>query len=290
MSKNSKSIKQMTEKHKYEYDISPNTAPERVVHMVGSDKRILELGSGPGAITQILTANNCRVTALEIDSTAIEIVRPYCENIYQCDLNYQAWPNILPDIGQFETIVAADVLEHLYDPRACLDQLHGFLAKNGSLVVSLPHVGHAAVMACLFNSDFDYHSCGLLDETHVRFFGLTNIQTLFEAAGFKIIEVDFVVANPAKTELSEQWARVPKRSQKNFLSGKFSHVYQVVLRAVPSESSGQALKLTALPIPGLERLSITNHVRNNSIGGYFASFIPSATREKITKAFKKFGL
>jgi len=280
----------MSEKHIYEYNISPNTAAERVVRMVGKNKRVLELGSGPGSVTRKISANNCNVTVLEIDLSALEIVKSYCENAYHCDLNKQDWRTTIPAIGNFETIVAADVFEHLYDPWNCLNQLHTLLADNGSLVVSLPHAGHAAVLACLYNSDFDYQSYGLLDKTHFRFFGLNNMQKLFEETGFKIVDVDFIVTHPIKTELSHQWARLPKTSKHTFLSGKFSHVYQVVIRAVPLESSGQALILTSSPIPNLEKLSITNHMRNNKIGGYLASYMKPETRRKITKFFRKFGL
>jgi len=280
----------MPEKHNYEYEIAPDTAPEKVVQMVGGNKRVLELGAGPGSITRRISANNCSVTVLEIDWSAIKIVKSFCENVYQCDLNKPDWKSSVPALGKFETIVAADVFEHLNDPKTCLNQLHELLTENGSLVVSLPHAGHAAIMACLYNSDFDYQPYGLLDNTHVRFFGLKNMQTLFDDTGFKIIEVEFIVTHPMKTELSHQWARVPTQSKPIFLSGKFSQVYQVVLRVVPCEAPGRALNLTTTPIPKLEKLSITNHLRNTKVGGYLASFMTPQTRGKITKIFRKFGL
>lgn len=280
----------MSKNHLYEYHVSPNSAAEKVVCMVGKNKRVLELGSGPGSITREISANDCRVTVLEIDLSALEIVKSYCENAYQCDLNNKDWRTTIPAIGNFDTIVAADVFEHLHDPWHCMSQLHTLLADNGSLVVSLPHAGHAAIMACLYNSDFDYQSYGLLDKTHFRFFGLNNMQKLFEEAGFKVVDADFIVKHPKQTELRHQWAGVPEESRHAFLSGEFSHVYQVVIKAVPLESSGQAIDLTSSSIPNLEKLSITNHMRNTKIGGYLASFIKPETRGKITVFFRKFGL
>jgi hypothetical protein len=37
----------MNQRHKYEYKVNPHTAAEKVVHMVGSDKRVLELARDP---------------------------------------------------------------------------------------------------------------------------------------------------------------------------------------------------------------------------------------------------
>ena len=276
----------MTQPHRYEYDITPGSAPDRVVNMVGSSKKVLELGSGPGTITRKLSANDCQVIALEIDSSAIEIVSNYCESVYQCDFNNKNSPESFPNIGEFDVLVAADVFEHLYDPWNCVKELHRFLAANGSLVVSILHIGHAAIMACLLRSDFEYHSWGLLDKTHIRFFGLKNIQSLFEDAGFKIIEVEFIVTAPELTELARHWKKTSKTTQQALLAGKFSNIYQTVLRAVPIASRGQALNLELLIIPPTGKVSTTDRLRNSWFWNYLISLIPPETRNRVRKMFK----
>ncbi|MBN4061455.1 hypothetical protein JYT58_00930, partial [bacterium AH-315-G11] len=55
-------------RHNYEYDVDIEgaTAPACVVRMVGDNKRVLEVGAGPGSITKMLKGvGNCRVTGLE---------------------------------------------------------------------------------------------------------------------------------------------------------------------------------------------------------------------------------
>jgi 2-polyprenyl-3-methyl-5-hydroxy-6-metoxy-1,4-benzoquinol methylase len=146
------------QRHNYEYDVDTmsTTAPAYVVGMVGNHKRVLELGCGPGSITRILSErNHCQVTGVEIDTSAIQIVEPYCESVIQADLNSDAWPLLLDDLGQFDVVVAADVLEHLYDPWAALGKMVAFINQhNGYLVISIPHVGHASIMACLLKRRF----------------------------------------------------------------------------------------------------------------------------------------
>ena len=45
----------------------------------------------------------------------------------------------------------------------------------------------------MLQEDFEYRNWGLLDRTHIRFFGIKNIQALFENAGLKIVHAEFVV-------------------------------------------------------------------------------------------------
>ena len=128
------------------------------------------------------------MTGLELDNEAIKKVTPYCVRVLQVDLNSSEWPSLLNDTERFDVVVAADVLEHLYVPWKALQRMTPLINSNGYLVISLPHVGHAAVMSCLIHGEFEYRDWGLLDRTHIRFFGFKNIEALFVQANLKIIE------------------------------------------------------------------------------------------------------
>jgi len=238
-------------RHTYEYsvDLNSQTAPTFVAKFVGSSKRVLEIGCGPGSITKILAQQGqCRVTGIELDSSAIEKAAPYCEKIFQADLNSTKWPGILQTTHPFDVVVAADVLEHLYDPWTSLKQMSLFISKDGYLVISLPHVGHAAVAACLFNSDFDYRDWGLLDRTHIRFFGLRNIENLFAQANLKIIDAKYVIKTPEETEFATYWTQLPTTLQDALKKSRYANIYQVVVKAVPISYPGTAKLLLESPI------------------------------------------
>lgn len=233
-------------RHKYEYDVNLklDSAPAHVIHMVGRNKRVLEIGPGPGSITKLLQAGgNCRVTVLECDSEAIKKVTPYCEVVIQADLNSSEWPHLLGDTGQFDVVVAADVLEHLYDPWTALQRMVPFVSPQGYLVISLPNVGHALVMSCLLNGDFEYRDWGLLDRTHIRFFGLKNMEALFTQANLKIIEARYVALPPEETEYAASWSRLSIPMQDALMSYSHAQVYQVVVKAVPLNYIGDPISL-----------------------------------------------
>src|SRR5262245_56898125 len=73
--------------HTYEYsvDLGSDTAAAHVVLMTGRNKKVLEIGAGPGSITRHLSGtSNCDVVTAEIDSSAIEKLRPFCRSVYVC--------------------------------------------------------------------------------------------------------------------------------------------------------------------------------------------------------------
>ncbi|MDR1646527.1 MAG: class I SAM-dependent methyltransferase [Zoogloeaceae bacterium] len=237
--------------HKYEYVVNPagDTTAARVVRMVGTQKEVLEIGSGPGSITRVLhDLNHCRITALEIDPEAIKKVAPFCTRVLSADLNDPCWPDLLEG-KRFERVVAADVLEHLYDPLTVLRAMKSLVDDRGALVISLPHVGHAAVLACLLDGDFEYRDWGLLDRTHIRFFGIKNMQTLFEQAELKIVGAECVVRHPEATEFVKHWHNLSTSMRRVALSSPFGTVYQVVIKAVPVDAEGDALSLMDMSIP-----------------------------------------
>lgn len=240
------------QRHKYEYQVDPNaqTAAAKVIRMVGRNKRVLEVGAGPGSITRLLKEhNNCRIAAIELDDQAFEKLSPFCERVYQCDLNNLGWTSEVAEEGKFQVVVAADVLEHLYDPWAALGAIREVLSEDGYVVVSLPHIGHNAVIACLSEEDFAYQEWGLLDRTHIRFFGIRNIQRLFNEAGFKIVEAEFVVKPPEQTEFADRWRRAPGKLKRSLADNRFGMVYQVVVKAKPDSAPEEGVHLLSLQVP-----------------------------------------
>ena len=233
--------------HNYEHEVdtsSERTVGAHVVRMVGRNKRVLDIGCGPGSITKILAQQGgCQVTALDLDPEAIKMVTPYCTQVMQTDLNSSEWPGSLDGIERFDVVLATDVLEHLYDPWNTLQEMALLVNSNGYIIISLPHVGHAAMISSLINGNFEYRDAGLLDRTHIRFFGLKNIEALFAQAKLKIIDVKYHTKPPEETEFATDWSRLSSTLQNALMKSKSSQVYQVVVKAVPLNHAGEKVSL-----------------------------------------------
>lgn len=238
--------------HKYEYQIDPesDSAGARVLGLVGRNKKVLELGAGPGSMTRHLASGlGCDVVAIERDKSALASLGKIARSIHELDLNDPDWDIEIAKLeGQFDVVIAADVLEHVLDPHIVLGRMNNLLNDTGVIVLSLPHVGHSAVTACLVDEDFDYRDWGLLDRTHIRFFGLKNIQALHAGQGLAIEEAFFVVRTPEMTEFCQRWRRLPKSVRRTLSRNRFGNVYQVVTLAVPVARARRSVRLLDVPV------------------------------------------
>lgn len=275
--------------HVYDYRVRPGSVGAIVPGMVAAGGRVLELGTGPGAITKQLHAAGCKVTGLELDPEAIALVAPYCERTIQCDLNKVGWEESVHG-ERFDAIVLTDVLEHLYDPWITLRTIAKLLPLEGSVVASLPHVAHSALIAGLLVGRFDYQPWGLLDRTHIRFFALQNMQALFSNAGLKVVEVAFVTKTPEQTEFFKHWKLLPEATRTALASARHGNVYQVVIKAVHAGAPGMEIDICAVPpgdpAPGKNRMPADQ----NPIVRFLVSKVGSRARERIADTARRLGL
>lgn len=89
-------------------------------------------------------------------------------------------------LASIDTVVLADVLEHMYDPWAALLALRPWLSADAQLLVSLPNVRNLWLMDRLIAGDWPYEPQGLLDVTHIRFFTRKTAVQMFEQTGYRI--------------------------------------------------------------------------------------------------------
>ena len=223
-------------KHRYAHEIDPNggSAAAVLARMVEPGQRVLELGTGPGTVTRILHAKGCKVTGVEMDPETLATCAPFCERTLQANLEDPQWA--APLAGEsFDAIICADVLEHLRDPRPWLNQLHGFLKPSGSVLMSLPNASHLTVVASLLGGRFPYQKNGLLDHTHLKFYGREDLDALLRECGLLWQHWHTVQVDPAQAELKAYWHLLDEETQA-FLKAKCAdgEVYQHVVRAQPA--------------------------------------------------------
>ena len=231
-------------KHRYAHEIDPNggSAAARLARMVSPGQRVLELGTGPGTVTRILHSKGCKVTGVEMDPETLAMCAPFCERTLQANLEDPAWHASLAG-EKFDVVMCADVLEHLRDPRPLLTLLPQFLNDSGCVLMSLPNASHLSVVASLMAGRFPYQSKGLLDTTHLRFFGRDDIDALLRECGLLWQQWETVQVDPAQAELSHFWNQL-EAAEQDYLRAKCTDglVYQHVVKAYPSHAAGQLVK------------------------------------------------
>lgn len=204
----------------------------KILSQVAPDSVVLECGCATGYMTKYMKEKlNCDVYIVEIEREAFEIAKKYAKDGICADLTKDDWCEKFAG-KQFDCIMMCDVLEHVGDPKALLQKVVPFLKRDGQLLVSLPNVAHNDILMRMFEGHWDYQERGLLDSTHIRFWGIENIDQLFAESGLGITVFD---ATQLPTGGTEQYWDKECRVAPEFLAalrkrwgGEF---YQFILSA-----------------------------------------------------------
>src|SRR3989475_9786007 len=145
----------------------------------GRGRRLLDVGTADGILSQRLKERGWQVTGIEKDPALAQAGARHCEHMIVADLNH----NIPAPGGPFDAIVYGDVIEHLVDPLAVLVGLNRALASDGLVFISVPTTAHLYVRLLLLVGRFDYTDRGILDNTHLRFFTEHSLRALIAGPG-----------------------------------------------------------------------------------------------------------
>jgi len=104
--------------------------------LIGTGKKVLDIGCRDGTLTRHFIAGN-DVTGADIDAHALERAAGMLGiRTMQFDLNGPNWPF---EPASFDVVVAAEVLEHLFNPEQVLEHISRILKPGGMLVGSVPN-------------------------------------------------------------------------------------------------------------------------------------------------------
>jgi 2-polyprenyl-3-methyl-5-hydroxy-6-metoxy-1,4-benzoquinol methylase len=211
---------------------------------------MMDIGCAGGIMGKTMKERSadCHVIGFELNQAAADFAsrhldRVFCGKFEDFDLQAEGVGH-----GTIDTVVLADVLEHMYDPWRVMVNLRPFLTADAQIIISIPNARNLALVKGLIDrGEWQYASRGLLDITHIRFFTLQEIRALISQTGYRTERVDFFL-DGTLTELYEQ----NKRGDKiNIQSGrlKFDNIspqelaelcaYQFFIRARPAGHAAQ---------------------------------------------------
>ncbi len=191
-------------KEKWNFDVIYYTFARKEIislinHKANVPLKILEVGCGLGATLAKIKYlwPDSEVYGIEIASHIVKIAANH-SNIIQGNIETMEIPY---SKEQFDYIILADVLEHLYEPEKTLERLLPYLKAGGLFLCSIPNIMHISVLLPLLQGNFDYSESGICDRTHVRFFTLNSIAKMFQKLGLSIDNLTACLGRlPAKEE------------------------------------------------------------------------------------------
>ena len=148
---------------------------DRTARLVGSvlDLDVCDVSVGQGRLLdRFRDAGPASVTVIDIAPARLRRMRRDGTRVLVANAEN------LPFRGEFDVLIAADLLEHVRNPAGVLASAHEALRGPGRLVVSVPHRG-------------DLQSSGGLSDTPHRFVNLHSfargvLRLMLERAGFKV--------------------------------------------------------------------------------------------------------
>jgi 2-polyprenyl-3-methyl-5-hydroxy-6-metoxy-1,4-benzoquinol methylase len=173
----------------YELKVDPRSSHGRIVEWlrVRPPGRVLDLGCSGGALADELRQVGHHVTGVDIVER--DGVRARVDRFVQADLE----AGIPADVaGEYDVVVAADVLEHTRWPDRLLDDIHRHLRDDGAVVASVPNFAHWYPRLRMALGTFDYDRRGILDRGHMRFFTRRSFERLVRAQGFAVRRTEAV--------------------------------------------------------------------------------------------------
>lgn len=248
--------------HIYQRVVDPNSQDSlaKVQSRVPAESRVLELGAATGYFTQFLTQKlRCEVDAVEIDASMAERVTPWCQKLIIGDLDQLDLVEHFLS-SHYDVVVCADVLEHLRNPARTLFQINKLLKPDGKLLISLPNVAYAGLIASLLDGNFDYREEGLLDQGHLRFFTKFSLEKLLNKAGFYPWHWDAVVRPLGESEFKTRLERYPCAVADMLLQREGSLVYQWIVEA---RLSPTAFVVTVPETPMMDMFPIRGYPAND---------------------------
>lgn len=158
--------------------------PDVVAMVPRGLRRVLDLGCSSGALGAALKARDgCAVTGVERDPAYAAAARVRLDAVVEGDLSVMEFGQL----GCFDGLVCADVLEHLAEPEAVLARAVAVLEPGAAVVVSLPNVRHWETFWSLaVRGSWPRRSLGIFDRTHLRWFTLSDAWGLLEGAGLRV--------------------------------------------------------------------------------------------------------
>ena len=200
-----------------------------ILNRIKRGSTVLEFGCATGRMTRYMQQElDCRVYVVEFEEAAFQKAMAYAEDGLCDDIMTFRWREKFQDV-RFDAVICADVLEHLTDPVAVLRSVAELLTDEGMIHISVPNITHNDVLVKAFRERFDYTRVGLLDDTHIHFWGMENLKELAEGCGMHLQSVDATYCRTGETEQKPLLNEVTARFENILRERIGGEVYQFVV-------------------------------------------------------------
>ena len=152
----------------------------------GAVSRVLDAGCGNGSFADLLRRSGYDVSGCDVSDTGIAQARANVPGVrFAVASVYDDLCAALGAERPFDAVIALEVIEHLYSPRAFLDRARAALRPRGLLVLSTPYHGYLKNLALAATGKLDAHFTALWDGGHIKFWSRRTLGAVLAERGFE---------------------------------------------------------------------------------------------------------
>jgi SAM-dependent methyltransferase len=185
-------------------------------YLPAGEKKALEIGPGSGVYLPVLASLFDRVTAMDIEDA-------YLDHAQRLADSYPNLTFLTDDIthskladGSFDLILCSEVIEHVPDPNAALQEMHRLLKPKGVLILSTPQrhstlelVAKVAFMPGVVHWVKWVYREAVLEMGHISLMTEKQVRLRLKASGFYVIEhFKSGLYLPSSPSLREDWIAI----------------------------------------------------------------------------------
>jgi 2-polyprenyl-3-methyl-5-hydroxy-6-metoxy-1,4-benzoquinol methylase len=164
-----------------------------LLDLVGTEKRVLDVGCSSGYLARPLVERGCTVVGIERDPDAATLARSVCEDVIVGDVEEMDFEF---ESESFDVVLCGDLIEHLREPEQFLTRVRSTVREGGRLVLSTPNVANWSIRMSLLVGRWRYTERGILDRTHTHLFTRRTLVETLDRAGYRIVELDHTMPVP----------------------------------------------------------------------------------------------
>jgi SAM-dependent methyltransferase len=147
--------------------------------------RLLDIGCGAGTMLRAARTNGWLAQGVEVSETSVARVRELRLEVFHGEVQEADYPT-----EHFDVIMAAELLEHLFDPAVVVNEAARLLRKGGLFWTTTPH--GRGISARLLGLKWSLIS----PPEHLQLFSVTGLKILLQRAGFRNITIRTEGGNP----------------------------------------------------------------------------------------------
>lgn len=146
---------------------------------------LLDLGCGAGDLLEAARRNGWQAEGVDVAAHVVNHVRQRGFEVFEGELHEARYPS-----GRFDVITAAELLEHVFEPRALLQEVARILRPGGLFWTTTPHARGISARTlglkwrCIWPPE------------HLQLFSIGGLKALLREAGFRDVHVDTTGGNP----------------------------------------------------------------------------------------------